>query len=104
MGQKLLKLLPLHQLFCPYIEDNGAVWRSKHFVDFVDADVSVCCGLADRSFRKYYATEIYKDRHYNIALVQQLLQHSSTSVTQRYIGIQQREVETAIESHLQLDV
>lgn len=61
-------------------------------------------GISTHSFRKYYATEIYKDSHYNIALVQQLLQHSSTAVTQRYIGIQQREVETAIESHLQLDV
>ena len=32
-----------------------------------------------------------------------LIQHSSAAVTQRYIGIQQREVEEAIEGHLQLD-
>ena len=61
-------------------------------------------GISTLSFRKYYATEIYKDSGYNIALVQQLLQHSSTAVTQRYIGIQQQEVERAIECHLQLDV
>lgn len=61
-------------------------------------------GISTHSFRKYYATEIYKDSHYNIALVQQLLQHSSAAVTQRYIGIQQREVEEAIEGHLQLDI
>ena len=61
-------------------------------------------GIGTHSFRKYYATEIYKASHYNIALVQQLLQHSSTAVTQRYIGIQQQEVEKAIESHLMLDV
>lgn len=48
--------------------------------------------------------EIYKNSHYNIALVQQLLQHSSAAVTQRYIGIQPREVEEAIERHLQLDI
>lgn len=61
-------------------------------------------GISTHSFRKYYATEIYKNNGYNIALVQQLLQHSSTAVTQRYIGIQQKEIETAIENHLKLDI
>ena len=51
-----------------------------------------------------HATEIYKNSNYNIALVQQLLQHSSAAVTQRYIGIQQQEIERAIEGHLRLDV
>lgn len=60
--------------------------------------------ISTHSFRKYYATEIYKNSHYNIALVQHLLQHSSAAVTQRYIGIQPREVEEAIEGHLQLDI
>ncbi len=60
-------------------------------------------GISTHSFRKYYATEIYKSSGYNIALVQHLLQHSSAAVTQRYIGIQQREVEAAIEGHLCLD-
>ena len=62
------------------------------------------CGVGTHSFRKFYATEIYKDSGYNILLVQQLLQHSSPSVSQAYIGIQQKEIETAIESHLKLDV
>ena len=49
--------------------------------------------------------DLYQRKSYpNIALVQQLLQHSSAAVTQRYIGIQPREVEQAIENHLQLDV
>ena len=61
-------------------------------------------GISTHSFRKFYATEIYKDSGYNIALVQQLLQHSSAAVTQRYIGIQQQEIEKAIEGHLMLDV
>ena len=61
-------------------------------------------GISTHSFRKFYATEIYRNNGYNIALVQQLLQHSSTAVTQRYIGIQQRELETAIENHLCLDI
>lgn len=61
-------------------------------------------GVGTHSFRKFYATEIYKNSGYNILLVQQLLQHSSPSVSQAYIGIQQREIETAIEGHLKLDV
>lgn len=61
-------------------------------------------GVSTHSFRKFYATEIYRNSGYNIALVQQLLQHSSAAVTQRYIGVQQKEVEQAIERHLQLDV
>ncbi len=61
-------------------------------------------GISTHSFRKYYATEIYKNNGYNIALVQQLLQHSSPAVTQRYIGIQQKDIEQAIENHLQLDI
>ena len=61
-------------------------------------------GVSTHSFRKYYATEIYRNNGYNIALVQHLLQHSSASVTQRYIGIEQKEVEAAIEKHLCLDI
>ena len=60
-------------------------------------------GISTHSFRKFYATEIYKNSGYNIALVQHLLQHSSTAVTQRYIGIQPWEVEAAIEKHLCID-
>lgn len=55
------------------------------------------------SSRKFFATKVYMDSNYNIALVQKLLQHSSPSVTQRYIGIQQKDVEEALErtrSHL----
>ena len=33
-------------------------------------------GISTHSFRKWYATEIYKDSGYDIALVQRLLQHS----------------------------
>ena len=48
--------------------------------------------------------EIYKANSYNVALVQELLQHSSTVVTQRYIGIHQKELEAAREKHLYLDI
>ena len=59
-------------------------------------------GISTHSFRKFFATEIYINNDYNIELVRQLLQHSSTAVTQRYIGIQQKQVETALKNHVRL--
>lgn len=59
-------------------------------------------GISTHSFRKWYATEIYKANGYDIALVQRLLQHSSAAVTQRYIGIEPQRIEAAIQGHAQL--
>ena len=59
-------------------------------------------GISTHSFRKWYATEIYKANGYDIALVQRLLQHSSAATTQRYIGIEPQRIEKAIEGHAQL--
>lgn len=59
-------------------------------------------GISTHSFRKWYATEIYKNNGYDIALVQRLLQHSSAAVTQRYIGIEAQRIEAAIEGHVTL--
>ena len=56
-------------------------------------------GLSTHSFRKWYATEIYKANDYDIVLVQRLLQHSSAATTQRYIGIEPQRIEQAIENH-----
>lgn len=59
-------------------------------------------GISTHSFRKWYATEIYKNTGYDIALVQRLLQHSSAAITQRYIGIEPQRIEDAIEGHAKL--
>lgn len=59
-------------------------------------------GIGTHSFRKFFATEIYKNNNYNLLLVQQLLQHSSPAITQRYIGIGTKELEQAIENNLNL--
>ena len=59
-------------------------------------------GIGTHSFRKWYATEIYKNNGYDIALVQRLLQHSSAAITQRYIGVEPQRIERAIEGHAQL--
>lgn len=57
-------------------------------------------GISTHSFRKYFATKIYINNGYNIELVRQLLQHSSSATTQKYIGIQQRQVEDALKKHI----
>jgi integrase len=59
-------------------------------------------GLPLRSYgshsaRKYFSTKVYIESGYNISLVQKLLQHSSPAITQKYIGISQRDVEDALE-------
>ena len=105
--------LALYQFIRCYCVDNGIAPDEPIFPiteRAVQKQLKIVCdfleihGVSTHSFRKYYATEIYKNNGYNIALVQQLLQHSSTAVTQRYIGIQQKQVEEAIEKHLMLDI
>ena len=59
-------------------------------------------GISTHSFRKWYATEIYRNNGFDIALVQRLLQHSSSSITQRYIGVEPQRIEKAIEGHATL--
>jgi integrase len=56
-------------------------------------------GISTHSFRKFFATQIYIDNDYNVVLVQQLLQHSTPAVTQKYIGIQPQQIETALKKH-----
>ena len=59
-------------------------------------------GISTHSFRKWYATEIYNANGFDIALVQRLLQHSSATTTQRYIGIDPQKIEQAIQNHANL--
>jgi site-specific recombinase XerD len=56
-------------------------------------------GISTHSFRKYFATQIYLNSNYNIELVRQLLQHSTTAITQKYIGIGPAELEKALNEH-----
>jgi len=57
-------------------------------------------GISTHSFRKKFATDIYVNNNYNIALVRELLQHSNVTISQRYIGIRSAEVEKALENHI----
>ena len=58
--------------------------------------------ISTHSFRKYFASSIYVNNNYNIELVRVLLQHSSVVTTQRYIGIQKKEIENALQNHVKL--
>ncbi len=59
-------------------------------------------GIGSHSFRKYFATSIYTNNNYDINLVRVLLQHSSTTTTQRYIGLQEKQIEEALQNHINL--
>lgn len=58
--------------------------------------------IGTHSFRKWYATSIYENNGHDVLLVQRLLQHSSPSVTQRYIGISDDRMEAAIANHVRI--
>jgi len=99
----------LYNYMLRYATDNGINSEAKLFgitERAVQKQLKIVCdylgleGISTHSFRKFYATEIYKNNGYDIILVQHLLQHSSAAVTQRYIGIQQAKVEQAIENHI----
>ena len=79
------------------ITERAVQKQLKIVCDYLDME-----GVSTHSFRKWYATEIYNKNDHDIALVQRLLQHSSASTTQRYIGIEPEKIETAIQNHAQL--
>ena len=58
--------------------------------------------VSTHSFRKLFASSIYMNNGYNIELVRVLLQHSSIVTTQRYVGLQRREIEEALQKHINL--
>lgn len=79
------------------ITERAVQKQIKLVCDYLDYE-----GISTHSFRKWYATEIYRNNGYDITLVQRLLQHSSAAVTQRYIGMEPQRIEQAIENHATL--
>ena len=55
--------------------------------------------VSSHSFRKFYATSIYNNTG-SLLVVQRLLQHSSLQVTSKYLNVESREVEQAIQNHI----
>ena len=79
------------------ITERAVQKQLKIVCDYLDIE-----GISTHSFRKWYATEIYNANGFDIALVQRLLQHSSATTTQRYIGIEPQKIEAAIQNHAKL--
>lgn len=59
-------------------------------------------GVSTHSFRKYFAVSIYNENDFNVELVRTLLQHSSVAVTQHYLSVDSKTVETALQKHIVL--
>jgi len=57
-------------------------------------------GIGTHSFRKFFASELYETNDHDIELVRELLQHSSTVTTQRYIKRSPKMVEDALRKHI----
>lgn len=64
------------------------------------ADFLELVNIGTHSLRKFYCTEHYNNNGFNIELCRQLMLHSSTQVTMRYIGIQPKQIEEAISKHI----
>lgn len=99
----------LYNYMLQYAADHGISSKSRLFdltERAVQKQLKIVCdhlgieNVSTHSFRKFYATEIYKNNGYDIELVRHLLQHSTAAVTQCYIGIQPAKVEQAIQSHI----
>lgn len=54
--------------------------------------------ISTHSFRKYFGTAVYKDSGYDIELVRRILNHSSVTTTQKYLGITKQEIDTISKS------
>lgn len=59
-------------------------------------------GISTHSFRKFFAVNIYIDNDYDIELVKELLQHSSISITERYLDLGDKKREKALENNIKI--
>lgn len=78
-----------------YIFDFSVRWVQK-FLQKVAISASVE-NFSTHSFRKTYAHIQYINNKYNIELVRKLLNHSSVAVTQKYLGVTDKDVNKASE-------
>ena len=94
-----------------YADANGIAKDQRLFpltVRAIQKHLKVVCdyleleNVSTHSFRKFLATNVYESSGHNIALVQTILQHSSPTITRRYIGISTDEVEQALTSNINL--
>lgn len=77
------------------ISERAIQKHLKNVCDYLELD-----GISTHSFRKFFATSIYVNNNYDIVLVQKLLQHSSVHTTQKYIGLGDVKLESALNNHI----
>ena len=110
-GKKRTFTVPdaIYQFFCDYAKANHIGETDLLFpikVRVVQRNLKEVCdilgftNISTHSFRKWYATDIYNNSGHDIVLVQHLLQHSSPTITRRYIGIEDSKIEQAIAGHV----
>lgn len=69
-------------------EERGVQKILKKVCDYLGYE-----GISTHSFRKFFATNIYKASDGNIVEVQKVLQHASPVTTSRYIGVDNKKTE-----------
>ncbi|MBR4856329.1 MAG: tyrosine-type recombinase/integrase [Bacteroidaceae bacterium] len=58
--------------------------------------------VGTHSFRKFFATKIYEDNDHDVALVREILQHTSLETTQRYLRVSSERVDLALKGNTNL--
>ncbi|MBQ8043718.1 MAG: tyrosine-type recombinase/integrase [Clostridia bacterium] len=80
------------------ISSRGVSKHLKRVCDYLGYE-----RVGSHSFRKMYATEIYyKYSGKDIALISNLLSHSSIAITQRYIGVTSENIEKALQNYVRI--
>ena len=69
----------------------------KKVTDYLELD-----RVGTHSFRKYFATKIYEDNDHDVALVKEILQHTSLETTQRYLRVSSERVDSALKGNTNL--
>lgn len=77
------------------ISSRGVSKHLKKVVDYLGYE-----GIGTHSFRKFFAISIYNNNGFNVELVRELLQHSSVTITQHYLGVSPQLVEQALLKHI----
>lgn len=101
--------LEIYQFVYIYCMDHG-IQKNDRIFPITTRAVQKCLqkvadylgyeGIGTHSFRKFFASELYETNDHDIELVRELLQHSSTVTTQRYIKRSPKVVEDALRKHI----
>lgn len=96
------------ELLSNYITENDVspneIVFTRCTVRSVQKNLKIVCdhlnykNISTHSFRKYFATSVYKDSNYDIELVRRILNHSSVLTTQKYLGITKGEIDSISKS------